>query len=79
MVHNPLNLSLLLQMTDCYPSQAPIDLQSLDEDTLANESEGRDLLHDAVVSGLVEDDGVLRLVLDLSLGPLLLLRGLTAA
>ncbi len=46
---------------------------------MANESEGGDLLHNAVEGGLVKDDGMLRLVLDLSLGPLLLLRGFAAA
>jgi len=78
-VHNPLNLTLLLQVSDGYSSQTPIHLQPLDKNALADESEGRDLLHDAVESRLVEDNSVLRLVLDLSLGPLLLFCGLAAA
>ena len=79
MVHDPLDLTLLLQVPDSYPRQAPVDLQPLDEDALADEAEGRDLLEDTVVGRLVEDNGVLRLVLDLALGPLLLLCGLAAA
>ena len=79
MVHNPLNLPLLLQVPDGYPRKTPVDLQTLDEDALADEAEGRDLLEDTVVGRLVEDNGVLRLVLDLALGPLLLLGSLAAA
>ena len=79
MVHDPLDLALLLQVPDSYPCQTPVDLQPLDEDGLADETEGGDLLQDTVVGRLVEDDGVLRLVLDLALGPLLLLCGLAAA
>ena len=79
MVHDPLDLTLLLQVPDSYPRQAPVDLQPLDEDTLADKAEGRNFLDDTVVSGLVEDNGVLRLVLDLALGPLLLLGSLAAA
>ena len=73
MVHDPLDLALLLQVPDSYPCKTPVDLQPLDEDRLADETEGGDLLQDTVVGRLVEDDGVLGLVLDLSLGPLLLL------
>ena len=79
MVHDPLDLALLLQVPDSYPCQTPVDLQPLDEDGLADETEGGDLLQDTIVGRLVEDDGVLRLVLDLALGPLLLLCGLAAA
>ena len=78
-VHDPLDLTLLLQVPDCYPRQGAVDFQPLDEDGLADEAEGGDLLQDTVVGGLVEDDGVLRLVLDLALGPLLLLGSLAAA
>ena len=78
-VHDPLDLTLLLQVPDSYPRQAPVDLQPLDEDALADEAEGRDLLDDAVVGGLVNGDGVVGLVLDLALGPLLLLGRLAAA
>ena len=78
-VHNPLDLPLLLQVPDGYPRKTPVDLQTLDEDALADEAEGGDFFEDTVVGGLVKGDGVLGLVLDLSLGPLLLLCGLAAA
>lgn len=65
-------------MPDGKTSQAAIDLEPLDEDALADETPCWHFLHDAVVRGLVEHDGVLSLVLNLSLGPLLLLRCLSA-
>ena len=79
MVHNPLDLAILLQMPDSNPCQRAVDFQTLDEDGLGDEAEGGDLLDDTVVQWLVKSDGVLGLVLDLSLGPLLLLCGLSAA
>lgn len=78
MVYNPLDLTILLQMPDSNPGETAIDLQPLNEDALADESEGGDFLDDAVVCSLVKGDGVLSLVLDLSLGPLLFLRGFAA-
>jgi len=75
MVDDSLNRTLLLEVSDRNPSEATIDLESFDEDALRNESEGRRFLEDTVVSGLIESDGVLRLVLDLALGPLLLFGG----
>lgn len=78
-VNNPLNQAILLQMPNGYSRQASIDLQPLDEDTLADEPEGRDFLEDTVEGGLVENNSVLRLVLNLSLGPLLLLCSFAAA
>lgn len=74
MVNNTLDLALLLQVSDGNSRQATVYFESLDEDTLTNETEGGDLLHNTVVRGLVKDDSVLRFVLDLSLGPLLLFR-----
>ena len=79
MVNDPLDLPFLLQVPDGYPRQGAVDLQPFDEDGLGDVSEGRDFLKDTVVGGLVKGDGVLGLVLDLSLGPLLLLCGLAAA
>lgn len=78
-VHNALYLAILLQMSDSNACQTAIDFQSLDEDTLADEFEGRDLLNDTVEQRLVEGDSVLGLVLDLSLRPLLLLCGFSTA
>ena len=77
-VHNPLDLPLLLEVTDGDAGQAAVDLQPLDEDALADEAEGRDFLDDAVEQRLVDGDGVLSLVLDLALRPLLLLGSFAA-
>jgi hypothetical protein len=78
-VDDRLDELLPLEMPDSNASQAAVDFEALDENALADEFEGGDFLQDTVVGGLVEDDGVLGLVLDLSLGPLLLLRGFTTA
>ena len=78
MVDNSLNRALLLEVPDRNPSQATIDLESLDKDALRNESEGGCLLNDTIIGGLIEGDGVLRLVFNLALGPLLLLGGFAA-
>lgn len=75
MVDDSLNRTLLLEVSDRNPSEATIDLESFDEDTLRNESEGWRFLEDTIVSGLIKSDGVLRFVLDLALRPLLLLGG----
>ena len=66
---------LLFQMPDSNASQASVDFETLNEDTLADEFEGGDFLQDTVVHGLVEVDSVLGLILDLSFRPLLLLSG----
>ena len=73
MVDDSLDCTLLLEVSDRNPSEATIDLESFDEDTLRNESEGWRFLEDTIVGGLIESDGVLRLVFNLALGPLLLL------
>ena len=78
-MHDPLNGTLLLEMPDGHPSKTAVDLQSLNQDGLRDEFEGRNFFQDTVVDGLVEDNGVDGLVLDLSLGPLLLLCGFAAA
>lgn len=66
-------------MTDSNPCKAAIDFESFDKNALADEFEGRDFFHDSVKQGLVKVDSVLRLVLDFSLRPLLLLCGFTSA
>lgn len=75
-MHNALNLTLLLQMPDSHPSKGSVDLETLNQDTLRDKLEGGDFLEDTIVGGLVEDNSMLGLVLDLSLGPLLLFGGL---
>lgn len=77
-VDNALDRSLLLQVPDGNASQRAVDLETLDEDALGDELEGGDFLQDTVVGSLVEGDGVLGLILDLSLGPLLLLGGFSS-
>lgn len=78
-VDNSLDLLLSLEVADGNAGQGAVNLETFDEDALADELEGGDFLHDAVEGGLVECDGVLGLILDLSLGPLLLLCGFTTA
>jgi len=78
-VHDPLDCPLLLQMPDGDTSQTSIDFQPLDEDALADESEGGNFLHYTVVGGLVKNDGMLGLILDLSLRPLFFLCGFATA
>lgn len=72
-MHNPLDVSLLLHMSDSNARQAAVNFETFDEDALADEFEGGDFLHDTVVGDFVESNGVLGLILDLSLRPLLLL------
>jgi hypothetical protein len=78
-VHDPLDGALLLEMLDGHPGKTAVDLQPLNQDRLRDELEGRDFFQDTVVDGLIENNGVNCLVLDLSLGPLLLLGGFAAA
>lgn len=78
MVHNALDLSIPLQVLDRNTSERAANFETLNEDGLGDELEGGCLLHDTVESRLVEDDGVLGLVLNFALGPLLLLCGLAA-
>ena len=78
-VHNSLDQLLLLKVADSNAGQAAVNFETLNEDALADELEGGDFLQDTVVGGLVEGDSVLGLVLDLALGPLLLLGGFSAA
>jgi len=67
MVDNALNSAFLLKVPDCDPCKTAVNLEPLDENTLGNEAEGRRLLEDTIIGDLVKGDGVLRLVLDLSL------------
>ena len=76
-MHNPLYLLFLLQMANGDTSQTTVDLETLDEDALADEFEGGDFLQDTVIGGFVEADSVYCLVLNLSLRPLLLFGGLS--
>lgn len=78
-MNNALDQPFLLQVTDGDTGKTAVDFEPLNEDTLADETEGRHFLKNTVVGGLVKNNGVLGLVLDFSLGPLLLLCGFTTA
>lgn len=79
MVYDALDQTLFLEVPDGNTGETAVDFEPLDEDTLADETESGDFLHDAVICGLVDGDSVLSLVLDFSLGPLLLLCSFSAA
>lgn len=78
-MYNPLDLPVLLQMPDSNTGKTSVDLQPFDQDALADEFEGGNLLDDTVEGGLIEGDSVCGLVLDLSLRPLLFLCGLASS
>jgi hypothetical protein len=61
---NLLDLSSLLQIGQTSAGKGAVDLQSVDENGDGDETVGLDILVKTVGSGLVEDDGVLGLVLD---------------
>ena len=77
-VDNGLDQVLPLEVLDGNASQAAVNFKAFDEDALADELEGGGFLQDAIVGSLVEDNGVLSLIFDLSLGPLLLLCGFSS-
>jgi hypothetical protein len=64
-VNHGLDEALTLEVLDGDTGERSVDLHAVNEDRLRDELEGGDLLHDAVESGLVADDGVVGLVLDL--------------
>lgn len=68
--HHGLDQALLLQLLDALASERAVDLQSIDERSDGDETVRLHILVELVGSGLVEQDGVLCLVLDLALGPL---------
>lgn len=61
-----LDLSLLLKVLEALAGQGAVDLEPVDEGGNGDETVRLDVLVQLVGSGLVEDDGVLRLVLDCS-------------
>lgn len=64
MSHNLLDLALLLEIVQRLPCQAAVDLQSIDEGRDGDETVGLDIFVEFVGCGLVEDDGVVGLILD---------------
>ena len=72
-VDHRLDLALTLKVADRQTSQRAVDLQTVDEHTGRDHLERGHFLDHTLVQHLVEVHGVLGLVLDLALGPLLLL------
>lgn len=64
MAHNLLDRSLLLQILERLAGQRAIDFQTIDKDGDGDEAVGLDIFLEFVGDGLVENDGVLCLVLD---------------
>ena len=62
--HDLLDLSLLLEVLEAPPGEGAVDLEPVDEGGNRHDTVGLDILVELVGSGLVEDDGVLGLVLD---------------
>lgn len=69
MLNDGLNDALLLEVLDALPCQRSVDLHAVDQGGDGDEAERRDILVELLGGGLVENDGVLSLVLDLALGP----------
>jgi hypothetical protein len=63
----------LLEVSDALAGERAVDLETIDESGNSDEAVGLDVLVELLRGGLVEQDGVLGLVLDLALRPLLLL------
>ena len=62
--NNLLDLALLLQIREALPCQRAVDLKSVDQDGDGHEAVGLDILVELLRGRLVQDDGVLGLVLD---------------
>ena len=65
-------------MTNSDTGKTAVYFEPLNEDALADETESRNFFKDSIVCGFVQDNSMLRLILHLSLRPLLFLRGFTA-
>ena len=65
--------TLRLHLIQQAAGQGAVDAMTVNHHTNGDQFVSRDFLHDLVVGGLVNDDGVLGLLLGLSLRPLLLL------
>ena len=70
MCNHRLDDALLLEVSKALTSQRTVDLHSVDESGDGDQTVRLNILVELLGGGLVEDDGVLGLVLDLALGPL---------
>jgi hypothetical protein len=59
-----LDLAVRLEVLECLPCEGSVDLQAIDEGRNGDEAVGLDILLEPVVDLLVENNGVLGLVLD---------------
>lgn len=64
MANDLLDLSLLLEVGESLAGKAAVDLETVDEGGDGDQTVGLNILVELLSSGLVEDDGVLGLVLD---------------
>lgn len=64
MCHDRLDLALLLQVLQTLACQRAVDLKSVDQSGNGDQTVGLDVLVQLLRGVLVEDDGVLGLVLD---------------
>lgn len=64
---NGLDDALLLKVGKALAGERSVDLHAVDEDSDGNQAVGRNVLVELLGGGLVEEDGVLGLVLDLAL------------
>lgn len=58
------NLPLLLQLGQRLPSEAAVDLEAVNQGSHRDQAVGLDILVELLLGGLVEDNGVVGLVLD---------------
>lgn len=68
-----LDQALLLEVGDALAGQGAVNLHAVDENSDGDQAVRLDILVELLGGGLVQDNGVLGLVLDLALRPLLLL------
>lgn len=64
MANDLLDLSLLLEVGKSLAGQAAVDLETIDEGGDGHQAVGLDILVELLKGGLLEDNGVLGLVLD---------------
>lgn len=64
MANNLLDLTALLEVGEGLAGKAAVDLETVDEGGNGDQTVGLNILVELLGSGLVEDDGVLGLVLD---------------
>ena len=71
MTRDGLNQTLSFELTDGNTSQRTVQLETINQNRLRDELVGRNFLEQTIVGGLIEDNQVVGLVLDLLSGPLL--------